>query len=129
MLGTEGRLGMGPGGSCQHKAPGLGKGFSLKGGAKMPLSLAGVQQWRGGGAERQMLLGSPLSSPGWRWATETARPPVLRLRARLPRKSLQPRLMSQFQLKKQTLSGTVTGGGRTRAHGTRPQCADEGEPR
>ena len=92
----------------------------------MPLRLAGVQQ--SGGAARQMLLGSPLSSPGWRWAPETAPPPVLRLRARLPGKSLQPRLMSQFQLKKHTLSGTVTGGGGTRGHVTRPQCADESEP-
>lgn len=58
-------------------------------------------------------------------ATRMAPPPGLRLRARLPRKSLQPRLKSQFQLKQHTPSVTATGGGCTRGHVTRPQCADE----
>ena len=58
-------------------------------------------------------------------ATRTAPPPVLGLRARLPRKSPQPRLKSQFRLEQHTLSGTATGGGCTRGHVTQPRCADK----
>lgn len=58
-------------------------------------------------------------------ATRMAPPPVLGLRARLPRKSQQPRLKSQFQLKQHILSVTATGGGCTRGHVTRPRCADK----
>lgn len=91
----------------------------------MPLSLAGVQQW-GGREPGAVRVSSLLPRPAM--ATETAPPPVLWLKARLPSQSLQPRRMSQFQFKKHTLSGTVTGGRGTRRHVTRPLCAKESEP-
>lgn len=70
-----------------------------------------------------MLLRSLSSKP--EWATRTAPPPVRRLRARLPRKSLQPRLKSEFWLEQHTLSGTATGGVCTKGHVTRPRWADK----
>lgn len=70
-----------------------------------------------------MLLRSLAAKP--ERATRTAPPPVRRLRARLPGKSPQPRLKSEFWLQQHTLSGTATGGVCTRGHVTWPRWADE----
>lgn len=104
--------------------PGVCTGLQVGRGVRLRRWPGPLFAWLGCSSSREAGRQKLFGSPGPERATEL--PQFSGLKVRLPSKSLHPRL-SQFQLKKHTLSGTVTGGGCTRMHVTRSLCADEGE--
>lgn len=76
-------------------------------------------------AGKQMLYGTPLSSPGLRWPQ--SRLPVPRAEVEASQEVTPTQTTVSVLVQEHSLSSTVTGGVCTRMHVTRLLCASEGE--